>query len=178
MRIIGGKFGGRVIQVPKGLPLRPTTDKTKEALFNILQHRIDWEETRVLDLFAGTGNISLECLSRGAEEIWAVDQERKCIEAIKKAMQSLGDTGIRLTRSEVGKFLNSCTETFDLIFMDPPYAMSGQEDMIRLILNKPLLSKDGMLILEHLSQRDFSSMKGFERVKKYGSSSLSFFSLP
>ncbi|MCI4669079.1 MAG: 16S rRNA (guanine(966)-N(2))-methyltransferase RsmD [Bacteroidia bacterium] len=177
MRIIGGKYGGRQIQSPKGLPVRPTTDRTKEALFNILQHRIYWEECKVLDLFSGTGNISLECLSRGAMDVVSVDRERKCIEALKKAKMELGIKKGQEIRSDVVKYLRQTTEKFDFIFMDPPYAMKGQESMVETILQNPLLEEDGLLVVEHASQNDFSGMNSFESVRKYGSSSLSFFSL-
>lgn len=175
MRIIGGKYGGRVIHSPKGLPVRPTTDRTKESLFNILQHRFDWEETRVLDLFAGTGNISLECISRGAKDVLSVDRERKCIHAIKKIKSELGMTTGRTLQSDVKKYVRQAEEQFDFIFMDPPYAMTGQEELLEMILNKGLLAEDGLLVVEHMSQKDFSQIKGFDELRKYGTSSLSFF---
>ena len=175
MRIIGGKYGGRNLQVAKGLPVRPTTDRTKEALFNILEHRVDWAETRVLDLFCGTGNISLECVSRGAASVLSVDRHRKCILSIKNNMKTLGREEPQLICADVKKFLKSCDQNFDLIFMDPPYAMPGQEALIETIFEKNILAPDGMLILEHSSTLNFSSLNKFVELRKYGSSHLSFF---
>ncbi|MEO0895872.1 MAG: 16S rRNA (guanine(966)-N(2))-methyltransferase RsmD [Bacteroidota bacterium] len=175
MRIIGGKFGGRVIQPFKNLPARPTTDRTKEALFNILEHQIDWEETHVLDLFSGTGNISLECWSRGAKLVHSVERDRKCIASIRQAFKQLDLPTDYIFQNDVLKYVKHSPFTYDLIFMDPPYAMDGQEALIENILQKPMLKEEGMLVVEHMSQRDFSALHGFQRVRKYGSSSISFF---
>ncbi|MEL6251381.1 MAG: 16S rRNA (guanine(966)-N(2))-methyltransferase RsmD [Bacteroidota bacterium] len=175
MRIIGGKYGGRILQVAKGLPVRPTTDRTKEALFNILEHRVDWSEISVLDLFCGTGNISLECVSRGAASVLSVDKHRKCILSIKNNMKTLRIEEPKLISADVKKFLKTCDQSFDLIFMDPPYAMPGQEDLIETIFEKNILAPEGMLILEHSSTLSFSSLNRFVELRKYGSSHLSFF---
>lgn len=175
MRIIGGTHGGRVLHVPKGLPVRPTTDRTKEALFNILSHQIYWEETRVLDLFCGTGNISLECLSRGAKDVLSVDKHPRCIKAVTSMKKNLGIHTGKTLCVDVWKFLRQHEGTYDFIFLDPPYALPGQEGLIQLIFEQNLLAEDGLLVLEHSSTLSFSSLEGFDSLRKYGSSHLSFF---
>ncbi|MDX2250577.1 MAG: 16S rRNA (guanine(966)-N(2))-methyltransferase RsmD [Bacteroidia bacterium] len=175
MRIIGGKFGGRNIQVPKGLPVRPTTDRTKEALFNILNNELDWSETQVLDLFAGTGNISLECLSRGAAFVTSVDQNAKCIAAIQASFAQLSITNARATRANVWQYVKQPPVSYGLIFMDPPYDMPRQNELIQQLYNGGWLADEGIMIVEHTSHTLFSSLPGFDFSRVYGSSTLSFF---
>ena len=175
MRIIGGKYRGRVLHPPKGLPVRPTTDKTKEAMFNILHNYLVWEETRVLDLFAGTGNISLECWSRGAAEVVSVDRHPKCIEAIRRAALSLGIEHPTLLKRNILSFVKRTPESFDLIFMDPPYALPEQEGIAETVLSKGWLSAGGWLVAEHSVHRDYSHLPGHQFSRTYGSSVLSFF---
>lgn len=178
MRIIGGTFGGRVLHSPKGLPVRPTTDRVKEALFNSLSHQLDWEGLRVLDLCAGTGGMTLEFWSRGVDEVVSVDQSGRCIAAIKGHMRDLGIRGGQVIRMEGGRFLRQAEAPFDIIFIDPPYAMQGQEAWVQLILTKPLLVSSGILILEHASQVGFTHIDGFQQQRSYGSSVLSWFHRP
>lgn len=175
MRVIAGKYGGRPIKTPKGLPVRPTTDRTREALFNILEQRLVWEETVVLDLFSGTGSVSLECWSRGAKSVISVDRNRKCVQAIKTLFKEFSLENGTVIQADVRQFLKTKNASFDLIFMDPPYDMPAQEDLIKLIKERKLLSPEGTFILEHRSQKDFSQVEGFEERRDYGSSSLSFF---
>ncbi|MEM7658133.1 MAG: 16S rRNA (guanine(966)-N(2))-methyltransferase RsmD [Bacteroidota bacterium] len=174
MRIISGKYGGRTLKIPKGLPVRPTTDRTKESLFNILHQRVDWEGLRVLDLFSGTGNISFECWSRGAAEVVSVDRHPRCVRAIKQGLQALGQTG-KVIQSDVRSFLKKGGGPFDLIFLDPPYDMEGQEELLELLWKNNWLAEDGWLIIEHRSQKSFDSLPHFAFRRDYGSSSLSFF---
>ncbi|MEZ4825781.1 MAG: 16S rRNA (guanine(966)-N(2))-methyltransferase RsmD [Bacteroidia bacterium] len=178
MRIIGGKYGGRNIHVPKGLPVRPTTDRTKEALFNILNNELDWEETHVLDLFAGTGNISLECLSRGAAYVTSVDQHPKCISAIQAAYEMLNISNAHTVKANVWQFIRQDHDSYDLIFMDPPYDMPRQDELIASIMAQSWLHEEGILIVEHNSHLPFSSLAGFDFSRVYGSSTLSFFRHP
>lgn len=175
MRIIGGTYRGRVLRPPKGLPVRPTTDRTKEALFNILQHQLDWRETEVLDLFAGTGNISLECWSRGARGVVSVDQHPKCVQAIRKAMTDFGIEGGKVIKRDVMKFLRQKSTPFDLVFMDPPYALPEQEQIAEMILRQGWLAPDGLLVVEHSTHRDYSQLIGHEFSRVYGASTISFF---
>lgn len=175
MRIIGGRFKGKVLRPPKGLPVRPTTDQAKEALFNILNHRIDWEETRVLDCFAGTGSMSYEFLSRGVDGLTAIDQDARCVQYIGATFRELGVPGAQVRRGDVVQFLAGPAEPFDLVFMDPPYAMPHQERLVERVLRGGWLAPGGVLILEHASTNDFSGLADFTEVRKYGGSSFSFF---
>lgn len=176
MRIIGGTYGGRIIKPTKGLPVRPTTDRTKEALFNVLQHRLDWPETTVCDLFAGTGNISFECVSRGAASVLAVEQHPKCIKAINQTAQALGMDTLTVRQADAFRFVEHHTGQFDFVFMDPPYDLPGQQGLIPRVIDTLLRDVDSLMVVEHRTQYDFSMVLGFESVRKYGSSSLSFFS--
>ncbi|MFM2375702.1 MAG: hypothetical protein RLZZ165_799 [Bacteroidota bacterium] len=175
MRIISGKYRGRLIQPPKGLPVRPTTDQAKEALFNILSHRLDFESISVLDAFAGTGSMSYEFLSRGVRALVAVDADAKCVQYIQGQFRELGGHGARVVRQTVERYLQGPAEVFDLIFMDPPYALPGQEDLIRTVFQSGWLVSQGILVLEHRSGKDFSSFAEFVELRKYGGSSFSFF---
>ncbi len=177
MRIISGKHRGKVIRPPKGLPVRPTTDQAKEALFNILNNRLDWNALKVLDCFAGTGNMSFEFLSRGANSVRAIDADSKCVRFINRTFQELNAADAKATRMPVERFIAGTPSQFDLIFMDPPYAMPHQDQLVLTLLNKGWLAPDGILVLEHASTNDFSNLAFFEEVRKYGSSSFSFFSL-
>ena len=178
MRIIAGKYKGRIIQPMKGLPVRPTTDRTKEALFNILNGRVDWESCQVLDLFAGTGNISMECWSRGVEAVISVDRDRKCVASMKKSFSQLGIEKAQIIQMDVWRYIKQCNQRFGLIFMDPPYQMPEFEEMVRFILEKPLLHDDGLLVVEHPKQLRLAHIEGFDFDRAYGSSQLSFFYLP
>ena len=175
MRIISGKYKGRQLNVPKGLPVRPTTDRTKEALFNILNNELYWEDTDVLDLFSGTGNISLEAWSRGARSVTSVDQNGKCVATIKKLAGELKINDAKVIQMNVWQYVRNCTDQFDLIFMDPPYAMPQQEDLVKLIFERGLLKPKGLLVVEHTTQLTMQSLSNFDFEKVYGSSTLSFF---
>ncbi|MFN0200170.1 MAG: 16S rRNA (guanine(966)-N(2))-methyltransferase RsmD [Bacteroidia bacterium] len=180
MRIISGFLGGRVLKVPAGLPVRPTTDKMKEALFNILANQFEWEDLKVMDLCCGTGSLSLEFMSRGAKEVIAVDKDRRCVKTVKDFAQQLELEGLQVIQSELGKWIKTfeLSETeakFDIIFADPPYHLPNQTEMIETILAKEWLSEEGWLIWEHSSLIAFDSILGFCEERKYGSSALSFF---
>src|SRR5690606_34035384 len=129
MRIVSGTLKGRKILPPKGLPVRPTTDMAKEALFNVLNNRVDFEDIRVLDLFSGTGNISLEFASRGVTNLVAVDQNYKCCAFLTQMVEDFKLPGIQVTRDSVFKFIERSHEPFDLIFADPPYDLSELADI-------------------------------------------------
>ncbi|MBX7242859.1 MAG: 16S rRNA (guanine(966)-N(2))-methyltransferase RsmD [Bacteroidia bacterium] len=182
MRIISGKLGGRVLKVPGNLPVRPTTDRTKEALFNIIAAQKEMEGISVLDICCGTGNIGIEFFSRGADCIIAVDKDRRCVAAVKDLFKSLGIENGKVIQAEAGKFaenplkyLPEETRQFDMIFMDPPYALPNQQEIILKLFSFDLLKPDGWLILEHSSLLSFSAVKHYLFTRKYGSSSLSFF---
>lgn len=178
MRIISGTHKGRKISPPKGLPVRPTKDMAKEALFNILNNRYHFEDIKTLDLFAGTGNISLEFASRGVPEIVAVDADYKCYSFISKISKEF-DFAIEVVKGDVLKFLDRTPQTFDLIFADPPYNFSVNdcEEIRSKVFNRELLNSNGLLIIEHSKHTDLSELPNFVENKKYGSSVFSFFNI-
>jgi len=174
MRIIGGLHKGRVLKVPPGLPVRPTTDFAKEGLFNILNSRFDLTEMRVLDLFSGTGHISLEFASRGAVNVQAVDQSFKCVGFLKSISQEL-NLPVSVIKSEVFDFLKKTTQKFDLIFADPPY---DHEEILKIpdiVFSRQVLNPGGVLIVEHGPRTKFEMTKGFTFHRKYGNVNFSFF---
>ncbi|MFH6604516.1 RsmD family RNA methyltransferase [Maribacter algicola] len=176
MRIISGIHKGRRLIAPKNLPVRPTTDMAKEGLFNILNNEYYFGDLKVLDLFAGTGNISYEFASRGVERIMAVDDHKGCINFISKTSEQL-DLAITPLKSNVFSFLQKTTEKFDIVFGDPPYDMALEdfERIVRSIFTKNLILNDGVLILEHAKQTDLSRLPQFRNARKYGGSVFSFF---
>lgn len=176
MRIISGQFKGRKLRPPKNLPVRPTTDMAKEALFNILNNQYYFDELNILDLFAGTGSISFEFASRGSETITAVDAHYNCIKFIEKTSEAL-DVSIQTVKGDCFKFLESTKQQFDIIFADPPYDFSIEEftKIPELVFSKELLAKNGLLIVEHSKHTDLSSQERFKYSKSYGGNVFSFF---
>ncbi|WP_190808351.1 RsmD family RNA methyltransferase [Flagellimonas sp. S3867] len=176
MRIISGRYKGKRLIAPKKLPVRPTTDMAKEGLFNILNNRFYIDELKVLDLFAGTGNISFEFASRGAMNITAVDSYAGCVQYINKISREL-DFSISCIKSDVFKFLERTQEKANLIFADPPY--NFEEDQFHkiadLVFEKKMLLEDGLLIIEHSDRTDLSNNPHFVEFRKYGGSVFSFF---
>ncbi|MBX2828197.1 MAG: RsmD family RNA methyltransferase [Flavobacteriaceae bacterium] len=177
MRIISGTHKGKRIVAPKNLPVRPTTDFAKEGLFNILRNRIPIEETEVLDLFSGTGNMSYEFASRGAPKITAIDSHYACVKFIDKIAREL-EFPITPFKADVYKFLDKTPQTFDLIFADPPYAIDIEDinNMVSKIFQNNLLKPDGIFIIEHPKQTDLTELSGYQEHRKYGGSVFSFFS--
>lgn len=176
MRIISGKYKGKRLLAPKKLPVRPTTDRAKEALFNILNNYYHFSELKILDLFAGTGNISYEFASRGTTSIMCVDTHFGCISYIKK-MSKLLDFDITTIKSDVLKYLQQCKTEFDIVFADPPYNLSQEnfEKIAILSFENKLVSPEGMLIIEHAKQTSLAHCKYFSFAKTYNSSTFSFF---
>lgn len=175
MRIIGGTLKGLRLNPPKNLPVRPTTDLAKEALFNILQNQVEFDQLNVLDLFSGTGNISLEFASRGALQVIAVDRSIHCINYIKDTARQHYLDKIKTYKADIFKYLQIETQQYDLIFADPPYDMNQIPEIPKLIFEKNLLSPDGLLIVEHQSMQNLSKHPSFVEQRKYGHSSFSFF---
>lgn len=175
MRIIGGRLKGLRLNPPNGLPLRPTTDLAKEALFNILQNQIDTEGLKVLDLFSGTGNLSLEFASRGAIEVTAVDKSIRCVHYLKDTARQHGLDQIKTYNADVFKYLDAETEVYDLIFADPPYDLNRIPELPKIVFEKKLLAPGGLLIIEHQSMQNLSHHPAFTQQRKYGHSSFSFF---
>jgi len=176
MRIISGTHKGRRLQAPKNLPVRPTTDNAKEALFNILNNSYYFNELKVLDLFAGTGNISFEFASRGTPSILCVDAHFGCIKFIHKTAQEL-KMPIRTIKKDVFSYLLSTSEAFDIIFADPPYHFEVDqfELIVQTVFDRSLLKLEGVLIIEHPKQTDLSQTENYSESRRYGGSVFSFF---
>ncbi len=176
MRIISGKHRGRRIIAPKRLPVRPTTDMAKEALFNILNNHFYFDEIHVLDLFAGTGNIGYEFASRGAQSVMAVDSHAACVAFVAKTAREL-EFELDTIKSDVFKFLEKSHARADIIFADPPYGMDleGFSKIPELVFRQKLLLPGGMLIIEHSDKTELAQLPGFAYSRKYGGSVFSFF---
>lgn len=176
MRIISGTYKGRRLTAPKKLPVRPTTDMAKEALFNILNNRYYFDEIKVIDLFSGTGNISYEFASRGTKNITAVDAHFGCVKYINAVVKEF-DFNITTLKSDVFKFLERTALKADVIFADPPYDMDSEQflKIASLIFERDLLEEGGLLIIEHSNQTDLSEHSQFSFSKKYGGNLFSFF---
>lgn len=159
---------------PKNITARPTTDFAKESLFNLLTNRMDMEGADVLDLFAGTGSISLECVSRGAREVTAVELAHTQQNFIIATSKSLGINNLHLIRGDVFRYLKACSIRYDLIFADPPYALEELPTLPSLIV-PALLKPGGLFVLEHGDQYDFSDHPHFLDLRTYGSVHFSFF---
>ncbi|HSD06197.1 RsmD family RNA methyltransferase [Flavobacterium sp.] len=178
MRIISGKYKGRRIFPPKGLPVRPTTDMSKEALFNVLNNHFSFEGLKVLDLFSGTGNISYEFASRGSSPITSVDADFGCVKFIKQVAAEY-DFNIAATKSDVFTFLEKNKTTYDIIFADPPYGLDQKtfEKVVLTVFEKGLLDEEGMMIIEHSKYTKLDHLINFSFQKSYGGSIFSFFEL-
>jgi 16S rRNA (guanine(966)-N(2))-methyltransferase RsmD len=176
MRIISGQYKSRKIVAPKNLPVRPTTDMAKESLFNILNNHYYFDELSVLDLFAGTGNISYEFASRGTKSIICVDQNFNCVKFINQTAQTF-KMPIETVKSDVFKFLEHSNIKADIIFADPPYNFSIDEfgKIPELVFKNTLLLDDGMLIIEHSKHTNLSELPNFSNQKNYGGCVFSFF---
>jgi len=179
MRIISGTHKGKRIVAPKKLPVRPTTDMAKEALFNILNNTHQFSQLSVLDLFSGTGNIAYEFASRGSKQLTAVDAHYNCVKFIKKTSKDL-ELNVTTIKSDVFKFLEKAYITADIIFADPPYDF--KEDNFKkipeLIFAKNLLNPNGQLIIEHSKYTDLSKFTNFKTCRRYGNAVFSFFENP
>lgn len=175
MRIIGGQKGGISIQAPANLPVRPTTDRAKESLFNILQNKFDFESLTVLELFAGTGNISYEFASRGAKRVLSIDKDAGCVMFMKQMVKKLDFETMEVRKQDTFTFLNQCHESFDIIFGDAPYALPRINELPSLIFEKGLLKENGLLILEHGSLLKLDGHTRFKESRHYGQSTFTFF---
>ena len=179
MRIISGIYKSRKIIAPKNLPVRPTTDMAKESLFNILNNHYFFAELIVLDLFAGTGNISYEFASRGCENITCVDQDFGCIKFINQTAETF-KMPIQTIKSDVFKYLEKATQQANIIFADPPYDLPAAdfEKITELVFENNLLLEEGLLIIEHSKHTKMSQFKNFSYSKSYGGNMFSFFENP
>ena len=178
MRIISGKYKGRRISPPKNLPVRPTTDMSKEALFNVLRNHFSFDGLKVLDLFSGTGNISYEFASRGSDNITCVDGDFGCVKFIKQTATEF-DFNIAAVKSDVLKFIERCNAKYDIIFADPPYAFEQKifDKIVIDIFDRNLLEDEGMMIIEHSKYTKLDHLTHFSFKKSYGGSIFSFFEI-
>lgn len=175
MRIIRGKYGRRRFDVPKNITARPTTDFARENLFNILENREEIEGMDVLDLFAGTGAISWEFVSRGARSVTAVEEAPVQGRFILQVKEKLGDTALRLIRGDVFKFLERTQKAYDVVFADPPYTHPRFAEIPGLIMQSKVVKDGTLVIVEHNGSHDFSGLPGFMEKRSYGSVNFSFF---
>ncbi|MFA8299534.1 MAG: 16S rRNA (guanine(966)-N(2))-methyltransferase RsmD [Hyphomicrobiales bacterium] len=177
MRIVSGNLRGRTLKLPKDMPVRPTTDMAREALFNILNSRYYFDELEVLDLFSGTGAISFEFLSRGVINVCSIEKNPKCAELIRENAKGFQLENINVIRTDAMKFIETSRKSYDLIFADPPFELS-QEDydsIYEKIFQNNLLSPSGLLIMEHNKSKVFSGKELYLSTRKYGKVHFSFF---
>ena len=176
MRIISGIYGRRRFQLPASFKARPTTDFAKESLFNVLVHHIDLNGADALDLFAGTGSIAFELLSRGCRRVTAVEQDRNHAAFIAKVAGELHTGALHLIRGDVFRFLQTApAQSYDFIFADPPYKMQNLAGLPLLVFEKNILREGGVFVMEHSKEHDFSSYPCFNHHRRYGAVNFSFF---
>jgi 16S rRNA (guanine(966)-N(2))-methyltransferase RsmD len=175
MRIIAGTLKGRRLNPPANLPVRPTTDMAREGLFNILNNYVDFDECTVMDLFAGTGAMSVEFISRGVREVTAVDINNACTDFIKSEAQRLELRNLRVVRADVFDLLKRANRKFDIVFADPPYAIEGLETLPGLVFDRQVLTDDGIFILEHPREYSFEEHPHFWQHRSYGKVNFTFF---
>ena len=189
MRIITGKYKGRHFDIPRSFKARPTTDFAKENIFNVLTQYIDFDGAEALDLFSGTGSITLELISRGCSRVVSVeldrDHHRFIQECLKKLTANSQEPLQRHTlkertaipiRGDVFRFLKSCKQQFDFIFADPPYALKELPQIPDLIFEKGLLKEEGIFVFEHGKDYDFAQHPHFIEHRSYGSVNFTLFS--
>lgn len=177
MRIIGGRFKGRLIEPPSGFRARPTTDFARESLMNILNNRYDFELVSLLDLFGGTGAISYEFASRGTEDIDIVETDRRSCEFISRTMRDLGLGRARVHRLDVRDWLKICHKQYDIIFADPPYALRWLGEIPAKVMASGAVHDSTLFILEHPKSMDFKNTERFSEHRSYGNVNFSFFSM-
>lgn len=175
MRIIGGKYKSRRIQVPANLKARPTTDFAKEGLFNVLNNLLDWEEITALDLFSGTGSIALEIVSRGCPYVVSIEQNQNHYNFIGLAQEKLGAKELFPVKADVFKYLQGLKQQFDFIFADPPYDLPDAAKVPNIIIEKQLVKEGGLFVMEHSKKVNFSHLPHFKEERKYGNVHFSFF---
>lgn len=175
MRIIRGKYGRRRFDVPKNITARPTTDFARENIFNVIENMIDLEGAEALDLFAGTGAVSFEFLSRGCSNVTCVEKASTQYNFIKNVKGELNATGLSIVRGDVFKFINTCEKPFDIIFADPPYDLPQLPEIPAKVLGSSLVKPGTIFIMEHSKNNDFSNLPGFLERRVYGSVNFSIF---
>ena len=177
MRIVGGTYKGRQFTPKKSFGARPTTDLAKEALFNILVNRIDFEGSSVLDLFAGSGSIGYEFISRGVKNATFVEKNYSHVQFIKKVIGELEINNAKIIRNDVFHFLKRYPGNFDIVFADPPYDLKELNEIPSAVFQSDVLNKNGLFILEHPKDHNFSGHPNFTEIRNYGKVNFSFFNL-
>jgi len=180
MRITGGEFRGRTIYSGKTLDIRPATDRVRETLFAIIPQYVNLSETTVIDLYAGTGSLGFECLSRGCPQVIFVDSSRDAIRHIKRTAESLDcENRCRIIHSPVERFIHKKSEIAGLIFADPPYSMKDVSSLPELIGHSSIVEQDAVLLIEHSKQTVFPDSRRYTvfRQKIFGNTIVSFFQL-
>lgn len=178
MRIIRGKYGRRRFDVPTNITARPTTDFARENIFNVLENYVDFDGITALDLFAGTGAVSFEFLSRGCSSVTAVEKAATQYNFIRRVAQQLGDPAMHVVRADVRKFIPAATQAFDVVFADPPYDLPDFAQIPVMVLSSRLLKPGSIFILEHSRNHDFSALPHFAGHRAYGSVNFSIFRIP
>lgn len=177
MRIIRGKYGRRRFDVPHNITARPTTDFARENIFNVLENLGTFEDKSACDLFAGTGAISFEFLSRGCNYVTAVEKSPIQARFIKSVAEKLGDSNLHIIKGDVFRFIDECQKEYDFIFADPPYDHPRFDEIPELILSSRMIKPGSIVIIEHSSTRDYSQLPGFQQRRAYGSVNFSIFIL-
>lgn len=175
MRIVGGLYKGRIFKPGKNFKARPTTDVAKEALFNILDNRYDFSNKNVLDIFSGSGSIGLEFISRGCEEAVLVEKDFMHHRFITDVVKTLGIDNIKVFKSDVFSFLSKYQGNFDFVFADPPYNLQNLKEIPDAVLSTKILKPEGLFILEHPKEFNFSDHTFFKENRQYGKVNFSFF---
>ncbi len=175
MRIITGKYKGRHFDIPRTFKARPTTDFAKENIFNVLNGYLDFDGAIALDLFAGTGSITLELLSRGCNQVVSVEKDRDHHRFIQQCVEKLGILNVQCLRGDVFRFISQCHQQFDFIFADPPYALKELPTIPDLVFSHGLLAADGVFVFEHGKDYDFSQHVHFVEHRSYGSVNFTIF---
>lgn len=178
MRIIRGKYGRRRFDVPSNISARPTTDFARENIFNVIENRIDLEGKKALDLFAGTGAISFEFMSRGCASVTAVEKAATQYNFIRKVAKLLADDNIKVIRGDVWRFISTAETPYDIVFADPPYDLPNFGEIPVKVLDSKLLKEGSLFIIEHSKTHDFSSLPHFLEHRAYGSVNFSIFEIP
>jgi 16S rRNA (guanine966-N2)-methyltransferase len=175
LRIISGTRKGLSIQVPAGLPVRPTTERAKESIFNILETHYDLGDLLVLDLFSGTGSMAFEFASRGAAQVVCVDADIRCVKHLKATQQKYTFENVEVVKNDVFRFLKQPSVSYDLIFADPPYDLPGIDSIAELVFAGNFLNPGGTLIVEHHSKTFLSKGAHFSEERVYGQSTFTFY---
>ena len=179
MRIIRGKYGRRRFDVPTNITARPTTDFARENIFNVIENLVDFDEApTALDLFAGTGAITLEFLSRGCSRVTAVEKAATQYNFIRKVAQQLNVENLTLLKTDALKFIEAAGTAYDIVFADPPYNLEGFGEIPGKVLASKLLGPGSLFIIEHSKNYDFSTLPHFVQHRAYGSVNFSIFQVP